>query len=43
MTSDDRRRKHGERKRLGELKKKQDRERKRRKVLTLEDEVKNDA
>ncbi|XP_035824394.1 probable ATP-dependent RNA helicase DHX34 isoform X2 [Aplysia californica] len=38
LTSEQRRAQHGERKRLGELKKEKMRERKRRKVLTLEDE-----
>ncbi|XP_034326251.2 probable ATP-dependent RNA helicase DHX34 [Magallana gigas] len=37
-TSDERRRKHGDRKRLGELKKEKNRESKRRKVLKLEDD-----
>ena len=39
LTSDERRKKHGERKRLGELKREQRNESKRRKVLKLEDEV----
>lgn len=38
-TSDERRRKHGDRKRLGELKKEKNRESKKRKVLKLEDDV----
>ncbi|CAL1528445.1 unnamed protein product [Lymnaea stagnalis] len=38
MTSEERRAKHGERKRLGDLRKEKMRENKRRKVLTLEDE-----
>lgn len=37
-TSDERRRKHGDRKRLGELKKEKNRESKKRKVLKLEDD-----
>lgn len=38
-TSDERRRKHGDRKRLGVLKKEKNRESKKRKVLKLEDDV----
>jgi hypothetical protein len=37
MTSEERRRKHGDRKRLGELKREQQKESKKRKVLKLED------
>jgi hypothetical protein len=39
MTSEERRRKHGDRKRLGELKREQQKESKKRKVLKLEDSV----
>ena len=39
LTSDERRKRHGERKRLGELKREKDRESKRRKVLKLEQDV----
>lgn len=38
-TSDERRKKHGERKRLGALKKEMDKDSRRRKVLKLEDDV----
>lgn len=39
LTSEERRAKHGERKRLGELRKEKMRESKKRKILNLEDEV----
>ena len=39
MTSEERRRQHGDRKRLGELKREQQKESKKRKVLKLEDSV----
>ena len=41
MTSDERRQKHGERKRLGELRKVVRKDAKKRKVLRLEDEVRD--